>query len=130
MAGVLVEVQESWYGEAEVRGKDTWLWVKLGPSVKSFFQKVAMGLLPERKLVIQGFRVRVPGLMVVGTTRRAWVSDTRPLTAPIPRGKPELAVRMSYDPQGDQGSWRVHQSGLSYPVKLVRVKRRTAWERL
>lgn len=124
MAKVMVEVQESWYGEAEVRGKDTWLWVKLGPSVKSFFQKVAMGLLPERKQVIQGFRVPVTGQMVVGTTRRAWVSD--------PRDKPELAVGMSYDPRRPEvgRDYRVHQSDLSYPVKLVRVKRRTAWERL
>jgi hypothetical protein len=133
MAMVTVEVQESWYGVSEAHGKDTWLWVQLGPDT---LMPGKPG--PERKLVIKGLRLPVHGVMVVGTTRRARVSDKRLLTAPKPPGKPELAVRMSYDPRGDHGpdhlgrlwAWEGNLSGVSYPVRLVTVKRRTVWDRL
>lgn len=126
MARYLVEIHESYYGVSEARGKDTWLWVKLGPSTKTKpFSRA------ETKLVIQGLGLPVHGLCVVGTTRRAWVSGGRHLGAPSPPGKPEFAVRLSYDHTADtDGSWMGYLAEVKYPVKLVRCRRKTAWERL
>jgi hypothetical protein len=125
-----VQIHETYYGEGEARNGKTYLVVLLEP------RSVRWSKPPRYTLVIDGV-VPIPGTMVVRTTRLLKIPqkvydsynkvDKNGCVKALPSGKPELAVDIAFDPSPNE--WRGRMQG-EWSVKMVRIKRRTIWQRL
>ena len=130
----------TYYGEAEVRGKDTVLWVLMGPNsapvIRAPDGETQVLMKPEKqefKLVIKGWAIPVPGTAVVGT--KHWVvmdreeyMNQRLKDAHVVAAQPEIAIRIDYDPDDSSGgTWQGVITG-EWPVKLIRVRRKSRWD--
>jgi len=114
----IVEVIESYYGEGAVRRGKTYLLCHLEPS--------RISRPPRYWLVIEAV-VPIAGPMVIETRRltRLWKNG---LWAQA--GRPSRATKITYDSDPNPpGVWRAEMEG-SWPVKLVRIRKRSRWERL
>jgi len=126
-----VEVHETFYGEAEVRGKDTVLWVLLLPA--GWWDEITPQ--KEFKLVILGWQIPVPGFAVVGTKRwvivdKEWYLSQRLLGATIDAGPPKVTDRITFNSDESQGGRWMGEAYEEWPVKLIKVRRRSRWERM
>lgn len=138
-----IQVHETFYGEAEVRGQDTVLWVLLGPGdppeqkqVRAPDGETQVLMEPKKhefKLVIKGWQIPVPGLAVVSTRRWVTVDKEAYLNQPIKwaeieAGPPEVTDRLTFNPDESQGGKWMGELALEYPVKLIKVRRKTRWD--
>lgn len=112
-------MHESYYGEGEARDGKTHLVVKIGPGN-------TWPCIPTHKLI---FDVEVPiaGSMVVRTTRIIEVPDDDAERNCTP-GPPEFVVDVVFDPE-PRCRWRGQMTG-QWPCKLIKIRRRSIWERL
>jgi hypothetical protein len=136
-------VHETFYGEAEVRGKDTVLWVLLGPGAPGEWKQVRAPdgetqilMKPEKqefKLVIKGWQIPMPGFAVVSTKRWVIVDKERYLDQPVKwaeinAGPPEVTERITFNPDENQGGKWMGEAYEEWPVKLIRVRRKSRWD--
>lgn len=113
-----VEIQESYYGEGEVRGNKTYLVCFIEPGLPR--------LTPVNRLVLD-VCVPVEGSMVVFTVRYARLRKDGTYRA---LGRPVKAVQITYDPDpSPPGVWRGTMRG-EWKVRRVPIRRTSVWERL
>ena len=130
---IRVEVHETWYGDAEVNRTKTTLWVRLLPGSQSFGRDGRYDPKKEFKLVID-WVIPVPGPAVFVTKRwvivdREWYMNQKIISAEIDVGLPVYAFDVTFNPTSRDGAGQGRLYG-QWPCKLVRVRRRSRWEKI
>ena len=86
----------------------------------------------EFKLVIKSWQIPVPGMAVVSTKRWVTVDKETYLNQPIKwatidTGPPEVTDRLSFNPDESQGGKWLGDLAEEWPVKLIKVRRKSRW---